>query len=115
MEAEVVESETEEAETLAATPKKSKVKSKPKAPEYLHALMEGAKLDEFKEFAKHKNPTSRPTRYLAATYWLKEHGGTRRSLRTRFTPVLRMQPGQRISMIGVRHSTAWFMRKTCAR
>jgi len=76
LEAETVEPEAEEVEAPPAAPKKIKVKAKPKAPEYLHDLMEGAKLDEFKEFAKQKNPVSRPTRYLAATYWLKEFGGS---------------------------------------
>lgn len=77
-EAEVVDDDEVDVDEAPATPaaRKSRQRSKPKAPEYVHDLMDGAKLEEFKEFAKQKNPTTRPQRYLVATYWLKECGGS---------------------------------------
>jgi hypothetical protein len=76
IDAEVVEEETSEPSGDTPQPKKTpKVKAKPKAPTYLHDLMDPAKLAEFKAFAAAKNPTTRPKQYLTATYWLKEHGG----------------------------------------
>jgi hypothetical protein len=44
--------------------KATKVKSKPKAPNYLPDLLSGDKLTGFKEFAKEKNPSGRSKQYL---------------------------------------------------
>jgi hypothetical protein len=74
-EPEVVDAEPVENGDAPPAKKMPRTKAKPKAPTYLHDLMEGTQLAAFKAFAKEKNPTTRPKQYLTAAYWLKEHGG----------------------------------------
>jgi hypothetical protein len=47
-----------------------------KAPEYLPDLLAGQKGAAFKEFAKEKAPGTKAKKYLVATFWLKEQGGS---------------------------------------
>lgn len=56
-------------------PKTPRVK-KFKAPEYLPELLAGEKGKAFKEFAAEKAPSTKNKKYLVASYWLKEHGGS---------------------------------------
>lgn len=63
-------------ENEEAAPRTPRAKAKLPLPKYLHDLNMAGNGKAFKQFAEETAPKSQMKRYLAAAYWLKEHGGS---------------------------------------